>query len=194
METPDVSDRLITQHVGLAMGAAAIPIPIADLAAVTLVQIDLVQRLADRYAVDFDRARARAAVLALAGATFARLGASLVKALPGAGWLLGASTHAALAGATTYALGHVYREHFETRGSLEGPDAEALRARYEAYVRRGRELARELRERVYFDDEVDEEMERLSRLSRLRRAGVLTEEEFRRLVEPLIDGEPTDPS
>jgi len=192
METLDVTDRLIAQHVGLAMGAAAVPLPLFDLAAVTLVQIDLVQKLADRYSVDASRTRARAAVLALAGAGVARLGASLVKVLPGGGWLLGASTHAALAGATTYAIGQVYREHFESRGSLEGPDADALRARYEAYVRRGRELARELRERVAFDDGVDEEMERLSRLSRLRRAGVLTEEEFRRLVEPLIDGDPAD--
>jgi uncharacterized protein (DUF697 family) len=192
MATPDLTDRLIAQHVGLAMGAAAIPIPIADLAAVTLVQIDLVERLADRYAVDASRTRARAAVMALAGAGFARLGASAVKAIPGAGWLLGATAHAALAGASTYALGQVYREHFETRGSLEGPDAEALRGRYEAYVKRGRELARELRGRMSFDDEVDEELEQLERLSRLRRAGVLTESEFRRLVEPLIDGEPVD--
>jgi uncharacterized protein (DUF697 family) len=183
----DLTDRLIAQHVGFAMGAATIPVPLADLAAVTLVQIDLVERLADRYEVASDRGRTRAAVMALAGASLARLGASLVKALPGGGWLLGGATHAALAGASTYALGQVYREHFETRGSLEGPDADALRARYEQYVARGRELARELREKVSFDEEIDERGEALERLSRLRRAGVLTEEEYQRLVEPLVE-------
>ena len=184
MEPLDVTDRLITRHVGLAMGAAAIPIPLADLAAVTLVQIDLVERLARRYSVDADRTRVKAAVLALAGATAARLGASLVKSVPGGGWLLGGATHVALAGATTYALGSAYREHFETHGSLEGPDLDALRTRYEAYVERGRAIARDLRESVRFDDEasLDERAETLERLSRLRRAGVLTEDEFHTLV------------
>ena len=187
METQDLTDRLIAQHVGMAMGAAAIPIPLADLAAVTLVQIDLVQRLADRYSVDSDRTRARAAVMALAGASLARLGASAVKALPGAGSLVGGATHVALAGATTWALGRVYREHFETHGSLEGPDADALRQRYDEYVQRGRELARELRQRVSFDEAVDDRAEALERLGRLRRAGVLKDDEYRRLVEPLQD-------
>lgn len=187
MDPRNVTDRLIAGHVGLAMSAATLPIPVADLAAVTLVQIDLVQKLADRYDVDFDRTRVRAAVMALVGASLARLGASAVKAVPGGGWLLGGATHAALAGATTYALGQVYREHFETRGSLEGPDMDALRARYAAYVERGREIARDLREHVRFDDEVDERAEALERLSRLRRAGVLTEAEYRRLLEPQVE-------
>ena len=76
MPSLDLADRLIAEHVALAMGAAAIPIPLADLAAVTLVQIDLVHKLARRYEVEADRQRAREAVLALVGASFARLGAS----------------------------------------------------------------------------------------------------------------------
>lgn len=182
MERLDLTDRLIAEHVGLAMGAAALPIPLADLAAVTLVQIDLVQKLAQRYGVQADRSRAREAVVALAGASLARLGASAVKAVPGAGWWLGGATHAALAGATTFALGQVYREQFEARGSIEGADVEALRERYERYVERARDLARDLR-RVGFDDEVDERAEDLERLSRLHRAGILREDEYRRLVD-----------
>lgn len=185
MPIREPADRLISRHVGLAMGAAVIPIPLADLAAVTWVQIDLVERLADRYGVDADRSLARAAVLALAGAGFARLGASLVKAAPGVGWLLGDATQVALSGAATYALGQAYREHFEAHGSLEGVDAPALRARYEAYVERGREIARQLQEHVFFADAVDERAEALERLARLREAGVLTEDEVRRLMEPL---------
>lgn len=179
----DVTDRLIARHVGLAMGAASVPLPGVDVAAVTLVQIDLVRRLAERYRVDADRTRIRAAVMALTGASFARLSASAVKAIPGAGWWLGGATHATLAAATTWALGQVYREHFETRGALAGPDAEALRERYEACVARGREIARDLRAHVRFDDELDERIEALERLGRLRRAGVLTEAEYRRLAE-----------
>jgi len=182
MEPLDLTDRLIAEHVGMAMGAAAIPIPLADLAAVTLVQIDLVQKLAQRFGVQADRRRAREAVLALAGASFARLGASAVKAVPGAGWWLGGATHAVLAGATTWALGRVYREEFEA-GGIGDSDVDALRARYDAYVERARSLARELRERVSFDDAQDERTEDLERLGRLRRAGILRPEEYERLIE-----------
>jgi uncharacterized protein (DUF697 family) len=183
VEPLDLTDRLIAEHVGMAMGAAAIPIPLADLAAVTLVQIDLVQKLAQRFEVEADRRRVREAVMALAGASFARLGASAVKSLPVAGWWLGGATHAALAGATTWALGRLYREQFESRGSLEASDPDALRARFDAHLERARSLARELREHVSFDDPVDERAEDLERLLRLRRAGILRDDEYRRLVE-----------
>jgi uncharacterized protein (DUF697 family) len=181
----DLTERLITRHVALAMGAAALPMPLVDVAAVTWVQVDLVERLAQRYGVEGDRTRAKAAVLALAGAAAARLGGSLVKAVPGGGWIVGGATQLALAGATTYALGQVYREHFEAEGTLTGPDFESLRERYEAYVERGRELARTLRDQVSFDDEIDPQVEAEERLARLRRAGILTEDEYRRLTEAL---------
>lgn len=186
----DLTERLITRHVALAMGAAALPMPLVDVAAVTWVQVDLVERLARRYGLEADRTRARAAVLALAGAAAARLGGSLVKAVPGGGWLVGGATQLALAGASTYALGQVYREHFEADGSLEGPDFESLRERYDAYVDRGRELARALRDQVTFDDEIDPELEAEERLGRLWRAGILTEDEYRRLRAALPERSP----
>lgn len=188
----DPTERLITRHVALAMGAAALPVPLADIAAVTWVQVDLVERLARKHGVEGDRSRARTAVLALAGAAAARLGGSLVKAVPGGGWLVGGATQLVLAGATTYALGQVYREHFEADGSLEAPDFESLRARYEGYVERGRELARSLREGVVFDDEIDPAVEAEERLRRLWQAGVLTESEYRRLTETLPEAESSD--
>ena len=179
-------DQLISRHVGFAMGAAAVPLPLVDIAAVTAVQIALTEQLARRYRVAADPARLRAAALALAGATAARIGASAVKGLPGVGFWLGGAAQMSLAGAATYALGHALRDHFEASGSLSGPDLGSLQERYAAYVERARELVRELRG-VRFDDEIDERVESLERLSRLRRAGVLTEAEYLRLVEPLSD-------
>lgn len=184
---PDVNEAIVLNHVIYAMGAALVPIPLADLAAVTLIQYDMVERLADEYGVETDRPRLKAAVLAVAGATVARLGASLVKAVPGGGWLLGGATHLVLAGATTYALGEAYRQHFASDGTLDEVDFDVLRARYSEYVARGKEIARSLRDQVGFDATQEEEVaETLERLTRLRRAGVITQDEFRRLKEPLL--------
>lgn len=184
MQAIDRSEAIILDHVKYAMAAALVPIPLADVAAVTLVQLDMVQKLAARHDVDVDRPRARALVLALCGASAARLGASVVKAAPGGGWLLGGAAQAGLSGAATWALGQVYRQHFENQGTLDDVDFDALRERYRDYVRRGREIARSLREQVGLDDVEDDGVEALERLARLRAAGVLTEEEYRRLLEP----------
>jgi len=181
----DDSTELILAHVGAAMAAAAAPVPLVDIVAVTAIQVALVRRLARRYGVQYDAVLGRAAVLAVAGASLARLGASAVKAIPGGGSLLGSATQAALSGASTYALGEVYREHFARSGSLDAFDGEALRSRYREAVERGRRVARTLR-RTMRDEEIDLDERRATRdrLERLRRTGVLTQAEFERLVEP----------
>ena len=169
----DQGTELILRHAAAAMAAAATPVPLADVAAVTTVQLDLLRRLAERYDVPFDAVRGRALLGAIAGASVARLGASALKILPGAGWLAGGAAQMALAGASTVAVGRVFRDHFEGRGSLEVPDAEALRARYEEALARGQDVARTLRgqERAEPADPT------ARRLSRLEESGVLTAEE-----------------
>jgi uncharacterized protein (DUF697 family) len=181
MHAPEEIDPLIARHVGLAMGAAALPVPLADIAAVTAVQIALAERLARSYGVRAERARLRAAALALAGATFARAGASALKGLPGIGSWLGGAAQVSLAGAATWALGQALREHFELHGSLGEADRASLEARYASHALRARKLVRELRD-VRFEPELDESAESLARWSRLRRAGVLTEGEYQRLI------------
>jgi len=181
----DDTTELILKHVGTAMAAAATPVPLVDIAAVALIQVSLVRRLARHYGVEYDVARGRAAVLAVAGASLARAGASAVKSLPGGGWLLGSATQAALSGASTYALGEVYRDHFARSGTLDALDGEALRARYREAVERGLDVVRTLR--LSMRDEAvapDEHRATRERLERLRRTGVLTEAEFERLIEP----------
>jgi uncharacterized protein (DUF697 family) len=182
MPTPDSVDPLIARHVGLAMGAAALPVPIADVAAVTAVQVAMAERLARYYGVGAERARLRAVALALAGATMARVGASALKGLPGIGSWLGAAAQVGLAGTATWALGQALREHFEERGGLAEADRASLEERYAAHVVRAHALMRELRG-VRFDDEIDARVGSLERWSRLRRAGVLTEQEYRRLTD-----------
>jgi len=181
------ADRIIQDHMGYAMAAAAIPVPLADIAAVTLVQLDMVRSLSQRYGVPYDASRATAVLVSLAGASFARLGASVFKSIPVAGSLVGAAAQIALSGATTYAAGQAFRNHFEETPTFEGIDTRALRERYREYVERGRRIARSLRDAA--ESDVDEDVEEaVERLRRLRRTGVLTDREFECLLEPLIQG------
>jgi hypothetical protein len=117
------------------------------------------------------------------------VGASLFKAIPVAGSLVGIAAQVALSGAATYAAGQVFRGVFEESGALEAVDADQLRERYEAYVERGRELARSLRNGSYAPPDAGnvERAASLDRLERLRRTGVITDDEFERLSEVWIE-------
>ena len=139
------AEATIGDHVIYAMGAASVPVPLVDLAGVSAVQLHLVQDLAEIYGADFEVLSARAIISALAGASLPRVGASAVKAIPGAGWLVGALAQVVLSGATTYALGSVFRRHFEENGALQELDAERVREDYERDLVRGRRTIREIR-------------------------------------------------
>jgi uncharacterized protein (DUF697 family) len=194
--TDGVSERrasreTIRKHMTLAMAAAVTPVPGADIAVVSAVQFALVRRLALDADVTWDVMRGRAVVVAVAGASLARLGASAIKALPGAGWIAGSAAQAVLSGASTWAVGTVFREHFRSQGTLDDVDLSEMRARYREALARGRAVARAMRRTLREDPAVDEETARLSRLQGLRRTGALTEEEFERLVAM---GDPSDES
>ena len=54
------ADRIINTHLGFAMVAGAIPVPIVDIAAVTAIQMDMLNQLAKTYEVDFNGGEAKA--------------------------------------------------------------------------------------------------------------------------------------
>jgi len=172
------------------MAAAVTPIPGVDIAAVSAVQVALVRRLARSHRVAWDGVRARSVVLAVVGASLARVGASAVKSLPGAGWVVGSAAQAVLSGASTWALGSVLSEHFARSGTLDDVDADSIRDRYREALVRGRAVARAMRRTMRDDPEPDEDAVRIARLEGLRRSGALTQAEFERLVAPPEDGEP----
>jgi uncharacterized protein (DUF697 family) len=181
------ADEIITNHVGYAMAAAAIPVPLADIAAVTLVQLDMVKALSAEFEVDYDQNSGNALLASLAGASAARLGASIFKVIPVAGSLVGAAAQIVLSGASTYAVGQVFRGIFTGSGTLANVDTDVLRDRYDEYVAKGRRLATSLRDSVTREESLGEISESLERLDRLRRAGVITDQEFERLSSPLVD-------
>lgn len=189
MEARSLADTVIADHVVYAMGVALIPVPVVDVAAVTAVQVDMVRTLADAYSVQWDHTRGKAIVLSLVGASLARLGASAVKVLPGAGTVIGGATQVVLSGASTYAVGQIFCAHFDERGTLEDLDPEALRSRYWELLEKGKQIAQVLREKALGMDEpsIEELTHTLERLGKLKAAGVISQEEFERLKAPLID-------
>jgi uncharacterized protein (DUF697 family) len=140
MTTREQADKIVTNHVLWSMGGGLIPVPLFDLAAVTFVQVDMLKQLAHLYGADFDGSQGKAIVSALTASTFAKIGSSMVKAIPGIGLLLGGFSMAALSGASTYAVGQVMINHLENGGQFMDIDVDAVKSAYREALEQGKEF------------------------------------------------------
>jgi uncharacterized protein (DUF697 family) len=139
------ADTIIRNHMVWAMGAGLIPVPIADFFAVSAVQLDMIRQIAKLHDIDFSETAGKASITALTGSGLARLGARAVKFIPGVGSIIGGITMAVLSGASTYALGEVFKKHFETGGTFLDFDPGRLKKFYDEKFEKGKEIAKEIR-------------------------------------------------
>lgn len=142
------ASEIVRNHTIYSMGGSLIPVPLLDLAAVTAIQLDMVKQLSNLYGADYSENSGKALVGALTGNVFARLGASLVKAIPGIGSILGGVSLVALSGAATYALGNVYVRHVSNGGSLADLNADDYREFFKERFEEGKKKAAEWKEQA----------------------------------------------
>lgn len=180
------ADSIINSHLGFAMVAGAIPVPIVDIVAVTAIQMDMLQQLANLYKVDFNNERGKSLVSALIGTaigtTIGRLGASAVKSIPGIGTLLGIGSQVILSGATTYAIGKVFQSHFQNNGTLFDFSVDAMKAKFEEFLNIGKKIAKE-KEKEQNEDDI---ISTINKLKELKDNGAITEEEYESTKKELL--------
>lgn len=141
------ADKTIRNHVLWSMGAGFIPFPVADFLAVAAVQLDMIKSMSHIYEIDFKETEGKALITALTGSGLSRLGASaLVKMIPVVGSALGGVSMSALSGASTFALGQVFKTHFESGGTFLDFDTERFRKFYDEQFEKGKKVAEDLKE------------------------------------------------
>lgn len=123
---------LVKYHSYASGALGLIPVPGADVAAVSASQLNMIHKLTKLYGVEFAQERTRAIVVALVGgvmpgALSTSVLGSAVKAIPFLGTALGMAVMPALSLAATQALGRVFIQHFETGGTLLDFDVDAMR-------------------------------------------------------------------
>ena len=175
-------DDIIKTHVIYAMTAGAIPVPIADFVAVSAIQYDLIQKVAEFHKVDYDSNKGKTLATSIAGATAARVGSSLIKALPGVGTLLGIASQVIVSGATTYALGKLFDSHFANNGTLDTLNTDAVKAQYREFVEKGKQYAADLKKSFSKDDVFST----IDKLKQLKDSGAISEAEYESLKEKLL--------
>lgn len=176
--------KIIHSHILWATGSGLIPIPLVDFAAVTAIQLEMLQQLADLHNVSYSNSKGKAFVYALSGTTLASLGASLFKAIPGVGSFIGGASMALTSGASTYAVGQVAVKHFANGGTLDNFVEEQLRTAYEEAFEHGKTYVADIENKHH--DDAAKAYEALAQLGKLRDQGILTEEEFQTKKQELL--------
>ena len=181
------SNDIIKNHVGFAASAGLIPIPGADLAAVTAVQLNMLRQVAGIYNIKFMDNIGKNIITAIAGSSIARLGASLIKIIPGVGTVIGDMSMAAMAAASTYALGKVFANHLAKGGTLEDFDIRSSKKVYSEELKNSKSEAEKVAaEVVKKPDAADDLVVKLKKLAELKDAGVLSDEEFQQMKTKLL--------
>lgn len=140
------AEQTIKKHMLAALGVGLVPLPWLDLAALAGLQLNLVHRLAVLYRVEFSSQLGKSALGALLGGGIpvslsANLG-RLAKGLPGIGWAVGGVSVAVCGAASTYALGRVFVQHFESGNTLLTFDPAQVEAYYAQQYAKGKEEVR----------------------------------------------------
>ena len=195
------SNSVIKNHMIWSMGAGFIPIPIADFFAVSAIQLDMIRQLSKIYEINFKETEGKAVISALTGSGLARLGARAVKFIPGVGTILGGVTLAVLSGASTYALGEVFKKHFETGGTFLDFDPSRLKKYYDEKFEKGKQMAKNMEkvqktkykeaaeiteDNVDIPEEDGDVISKLKTLNDLKKEGAITKAEYDKLKKDLV--------
>ncbi len=192
------ADSTIKMHVGIAMGAGFIPVPVADIFAVTAVQLDMIRQLARIYDIDFKETQGKAIVSSLTGSSLARVGARVaIKLIPGIGSLVGGLAMSAFSGAATYAIGEVFKKHFETGGTFLDFDTERFKNYYNEKFEKGKAVAEEIKKEdaskktdegvvAAASSSQSDIILKIKELAELKASGVISESEFETMKKKLL--------
>lgn len=131
------------------MGAGLIPIPLVDMAAIALINMAMIRKLAAFFEVDYAENQAKSIIASLTMSVSSEIlvrgsFASYIKAIPFVGAILGTVSLSILAGANTYALGMVFMMHFESGGTLLNFNAADMRAHYETSYQEGKLITQQM--------------------------------------------------
>ncbi len=176
------SDDIISTHVIFAMTAGAIPVPVADIVAVSAIQYDMIRQIAEFHKINYDADKGKTLASSIAGATVSRIGASFLKAIPGVGTVLGIGSQIVMAGGTTYALGKLFDSHFAGGKGLDNINLESVKEEYKELLNKGKEYARDLKKSFSREDV----FQTIEKLNQLKESGAITEEEFLSTKEKLL--------
>lgn len=114
---------LVERYTKYAAAAGLVPLPLVDMAAITVIQVRMLRAMCELYDMPFSNERARVIVAALLGGVMPTLAGhqiltTIARRVTVVGTLFGMISVSGFAVAATYAVGRVFVLHFESGGTL----------------------------------------------------------------------------
>ena len=116
------ANNIVKKYARGALGVGFVPLPLLDFALLSGIQLKMLHQLAQLYKVEFSENLAQPAIAALLGGaipvSFSLNLASFVKSVSVYGLAAGMAGTAFFGSASTYAVGKVFIQHFESGGTF----------------------------------------------------------------------------
>ncbi len=197
------AESVIRNHMLLAMGVGFIPLPFMDVVAAGAVQLDMIRQLCKVYNVEFKENQGKAVVSALTTSILTKMGVrSALKLIPGIGTIIGGVALSVFNGASTYALGEVFKKHFDLGGTILDFDVERVRKTYKEKFEKGKTVVEELKKETASQKaqsaapkseptptpaDQNTVLERIKQLAEMKDQGIISGEEFEQMKKKLIE-------
>ncbi len=195
-QRPELDD-IIKKHAYWAAAAGLIPIPVADAAAVSAIQLDMLKGLCEYFEIDYTKEAGKSMVSSLVSASLAsllaRAGASAVKSIPVVGTTIGITSMSLMSGATTYALGQVFAKHFESGGTFASFNADKMKAYYKEKIEEGKEAIQKMKDKYgnfgkkkkAADDELNA-AKKMKELKKLLKKDLISKKEYEKMRAKIL--------
>ena len=116
------ANNIVKNRLMWSAGAGLVPVPVVDLVALSGIQLEMLYSLSKLYDVPFRKDIGKSIIAALLGSVLptgiAPWVASMIKVIPLIGQTTGALTMSIVGGASTYAVGKIFIQHFEAGGTF----------------------------------------------------------------------------
>jgi uncharacterized protein (DUF697 family) len=141
------AEAIVKRYMLGALGVGLVPLPLVDMAALAGIQLKMLHSLAKLYEVEFSSQLGKSLIASLVGGGIPvllsfKVARLVVKSLPFYGWAACLISTSLFSGASTYAIGKVFIQHFESGGTFLTFDPQRVRDYYAQQYEQGKEEIR----------------------------------------------------
>ncbi len=141
--------RYMMQNAALGL----LPIPVVDIVTIGGTQLAMLNAISKVYDIDYSHHMVKPIIAALLGAlgydfVVRGVAGALVKTIPVFGLLVGVASMPIMGAASTYAVGKIFIQHFESGGTFINFDAEEARKYFSQYYKEGIHVAIGMKDKV----------------------------------------------
>lgn len=140
------ANGIVKKYMLGALGVGIVPFPLLDMAVLSGIQLKMLHSLANLYGVKFSDHIGKSLITSLLGGgiplSLSFNLVSLLKSLSPYGKIAGMISNSLFSGASTYAVGKVFIQHFESGGTFLNFNPQEVRDYYTQQFKKGKEEVR----------------------------------------------------